>query len=76
MPRPALLGRTVLAPRWLGSWDGGPAQSDPGVLARGPVRPSLGTGCRDGRLAARCRIALAGRPLGPAVPTALAGPLL
>ena len=69
-------GAVLLARRWLGSWDGGPAQSGPGVLARGPVRPSVGAGRRDGRLAARCRLARAGRPLGPAVPDALAGPLL
>ena len=50
--------------------------SDPGVLARGPVRPSVGAGRRDGRLAARCRLTRAGRPLGPAVPDGLVGPLL
>ena len=73
----ALLGRTrAVARRWLGSWDGGPAQSDPGVLARGPVRLSAGAGRRDGRLAARRRLARARVPLGPAVPDALAGPLL
>ena len=35
---------------------------------------AVGAGRRDGRLAARCRLVRAGRPLGPAVPDALAGP--
>ena len=68
------------ARRWLGPWYDGPAQSDPGVLSRGPpaVQPSVGAGRRGGRLgvAARCRLARAGWPLDPAVPDALAGPLL
>ena len=32
-------GAVLLARRWLGSRAGGPAWSDPGDLARGPVRP-------------------------------------
>ena len=57
--RPLLVlpdGAVLLAWRWLGSWDGGPALSNPGALARGPVRPSVGAGRHDGRLrfAARC----------------------
>ena len=47
----------------------------PGVLARGSVRPSVGVGRRNARLAARYRLARASRPLG-SVPDALAGPLL
>ena len=40
----------------------------------GTARASVGARRRDGRLAARCRLARAVRPLGPAEPDALAGP--
>ena len=80
---PVLLGRTVLY-YWPGDgWVRGTVarrSQDPRVLARGPVRPSVGAGCplwyRDGRFDARCRLARAGRQLSPAVPDALTGPLL
>ena len=70
---PAMLGRPVLCYYADDCWVGGMVarcDSDPGVLARGPGRPWVGAGRRDGRLAAP----RAGWPLGPAVPDWPLGP--
>ena len=71
---PALLCRTVLY-YWSGDgWVRGTVDRrrrravrprGSGVLARGPEGPSVGAGRRDGRVAARCRLARAGWLLGP-----------